>query len=524
MNKFKAINSFFLRKSILVCTLFFLFSCADEKNLDLDYSFTTAIDVEQEPEDFKEIEFDTFKDLDLGFYKGTVWIKLELKNYDKHQSLVVMCNDLINRNYRFYKLDTLENKLKRASFIVNLETHDHRTHNNSKPNFQIDLSPNENATYFISTSSDGRILQATPIIMHVSDYEIVSKQPVILDSIFYGVITILLLINIYYWRLLKNKVYYPYGFYIICSCLMYLFVEGRLYGLGLSHHVIDHAMFLSIRLWTLSSVLFTFKFLDIKVTKPKFFKFIQTLLVVSLGGATLYQFIFYESSIAFLHEFENVLGFIWIVLGGVTIGISFKHRREESKYYLITYSLFIFFICAGLVDSHAAILPGDPFSYFKVGTVFEFIGFTYFITRLLKKKLKATDLLELELEENRERLRVAAEQLENQQEKQKLKKSDLVGIFKLVENSLSSDKEWKEFKNKFDELNPDFLKNILEKHDDLTKSEIRLLTLMKVGYSQKEIASILNIAPDSVKKAKSRARKKMGLESSTELTDYLLAF
>jgi DNA-binding CsgD family transcriptional regulator len=86
---------------------------------------------------------------------------------------------------------------------------------------------------------------------------------------------------------------------------------------------------------------------------------------------------------------------------------------------------------------------------------------------------------------------------------------------------LSTESEWEEFKLKLQELNPVFLEQLLVNHPDLSKSEIRLLTLIKVGYSQKEIANILNIAPDSVKKARSRVRKKLRLDEDITLNAYL---
>jgi DNA-binding CsgD family transcriptional regulator len=514
MSKIKTLKIRFFLWLLIVTSLFHLSSCTNESKVELDYSFKTAVDVEKEIEDINQIPFDKFQDLDLGFYEGTIWIQLEVSNGNKPQSLIVMGNDLINRNYRFYKLDPSTNKLISENASIDLEKYDHRTYNNSKPNFRVDLNSNEVATYYISTSSDGRILQANPKIISVEEYTTINSHSIIIDAVFYGCILILLMINLFHWSLIKNKVYYFYFFYILSSCFMYLFVEGRLYGLGLSHHLIDHLMFISIRFWILSSILFASNFLGIKKTMPRFYSLIKYILMVSLGGTTLYQLIFFKTSISFLHEFENITGFIWILLALIMVFVSFKHRKKASKYYLISFSIFIIFILLGLTDSHFTILPGDPFSYFKIGTIFEFIGFTYFISLLIKQRIQETQNLEGELNEYKER----NQRLE---EKPSIGKTDLVGIFKLLESSLSNDFEWEDFKRRFKELNPNFLENLIKKHPNLSKSDIRLLTLIKVDYTQKEIANILGIEPDSVKKAKSRVRKKLELPSSIVLNDYL---
>ena len=147
------------------------------------------------------------------------------------------------------------------------------------------------------------------------------------------------------------------------------------------------------------------------------------------------------------------------------IGIAYKKRKLESIYYLISYSLFLVFISLGLIDSHFTLLPGDPFSYFKIGTVLEFIGFTYFITVLIKKKLQKTSDLEVELLENKQKLHIASEELEEKSKqlnnKQGINKTDLVGISNILQNSFSTEAEWQDYLQKFKELNPTFLEQLL---------------------------------------------------------------
>lgn len=47
---------------------------------------------------------------------------------------------------------------------------------------------------------------------------------------------------------------------------------------------------------------------------------------------------------------------------------------------------------------------------------------------------------------------------------------------------------------------------------DLTEYDLRLCVMLKANLTTKEIASLLNITPDSVKKAKHRLRKKLGMK------------
>ena len=54
-----------------------------------------------------------------------------------------------------------------------------------------------------------------------------------------------------------------------------------------------------------------------------------------------------------------------------------------------------------------------------------------------------------------------------------------------------------------------YLRNLKASHPGLTPYELRLCAYMKSNLTTKEIAAILNILPESVKKAKQRLRRKI---------------
>ncbi|MEQ9298501.1 MAG: sigma factor-like helix-turn-helix DNA-binding protein [Cyclobacteriaceae bacterium] len=57
--------------------------------------------------------------------------------------------------------------------------------------------------------------------------------------------------------------------------------------------------------------------------------------------------------------------------------------------------------------------------------------------------------------------------------------------------------------------NKEFQNKLKQVYPQLTSYDLRLCTYLKANLSTKEIARILNITPDSVKKAKHRLRKKL---------------
>lgn len=60
--------------------------------------------------------------------------------------------------------------------------------------------------------------------------------------------------------------------------------------------------------------------------------------------------------------------------------------------------------------------------------------------------------------------------------------------------------------------NQRFQQQLKFRYPRLTSYDMRLCTYLKSNLSTKEIAILLNITPDSVKKAKHRLRRKMSIE------------
>ncbi|HLV24505.1 MAG TPA: tetratricopeptide repeat protein [Moheibacter sp.] len=73
----------------------------------------------------------------------------------------------------------------------------------------------------------------------------------------------------------------------------------------------------------------------------------------------------------------------------------------------------------------------------------------------------------------------------------------------------------------FEEANPGFLNRLKQKHPDLIPGEIRFITYVYMNLNNKEIASLLNITPQSTRKRKERLGKKLNLPEGQTLFNYL---
>ena len=95
---------------------------------------------------------------------------------------------------------------------------------------------------------------------------------------------------------------------------------------------------------------------------------------------------------------------------------------------------------------------------------------------------------------------------------------------RMINFQTNEDEEWEQFSKSFTSVHENFIQGLISKHGKLTKSELRLIALLKMNLSSKDIANTLRISDEGIKKARYRLRKKLELESETSLQQYILAF
>ncbi|MEM7037595.1 MAG: hypothetical protein AAF570_11500, partial [Bacteroidota bacterium] len=98
---------------------------------------------------------------------------------------------------------------------------------------------------------------------------------------------------------------------------------------------------------------------------------------------------------------------------------------------------------------------------------------------------------------------------------------EFMHLFKVVEINIRSEGDWEAFKQNFERLCPSFLNHLNRDYPNLTAAEQRLCVLVRLGMTKKDIANILNVNPDSVKRARNRLRHKLEVGPEIELKDFL---
>ncbi len=94
-------------------------------------------------------------------------------------------------------------------------------------------------------------------------------------------------------------------------------------------------------------------------------------------------------------------------------------------------------------------------------------------------------------------------------------------LVNLINQSLRSDKDWEVFKLYFEEVNKTFFESIRNISPEITGNDLRLCALIKLNMNSKEMASVLNVAPNSIKSSRYRLKKKLGLDIESDLEEFI---
>jgi len=165
-----------------------------------------------------------------------------------------------------------------------------------------------------------------------------------------------------------------------------------------------------------------------------------------------------------------------------------------------------------------------------------FIVAIFFINQLRRQQLKLEKNLENAALENQKKeknlITLSTNLLHNKQYFKEIKadlkgvktddKQTIKSIFRQIDEILESDKDWANLKQHFNAVHEGFYDKLLEKHPELTETELRHCMFIKLHMQTKEIANILLIDPRSVQTARYRIKKKLELEENVDLREYLL--
>lgn len=139
---------------------------------------------------------------------------------------------------------------------------------------------------------------------------------------------------------------------------------------------------------------------------------------------------------------------------------------------------------------------------------------------LVAAKMVLTEYIESMEEKNKllEEFKMDMEKLKSLNDKE-TNEQRIKNLEHLNKATLLTEEDWNKFRLLFEQVYKDFFKRLREKLPDLTQAEVRMICLTKLNLGTKQMAGILGVSVDTIRKSRYRLRKKLGLVEEDRIDD-----
>ncbi len=101
-----------------------------------------------------------------------------------------------------------------------------------------------------------------------------------------------------------------------------------------------------------------------------------------------------------------------------------------------------------------------------------------------------------------------------------IRQANVHGHIKTLRQHLKADDEWDSFITYFEQVNPDFLRLLQEKHPQLNPADIRFICYLYMNMDMKDISSVFSVTLEAARKRRQRIAKKMEVDPD-DLDEYI---
>lgn len=511
-----------MRKELLILfivacfgALYVFFSSRSNDALSPDFKLELFKDEgrKQSIESIQECQFEEKRGgaAHLGFFRGNVWARITITNNQCQKSdYVVFLQNLFGTGYTFFDL-------KEGSYVPRTNRYkfnDTRTFNDRNPNFLVSLDEGETKVFYIKNESDGRTTDLSISVFEKEAYFSIVRGGDRFHDVFIGVFILIILGVSIYFAVSRLRLAFYFLVLVIGRFVTQLGLNGTLHGMIVDNHLVDHIVFVFLKLWIIFSLLFCARITELNLVMPKFWRFIKGFIYLSLG-LYVYQFVGYNTSIQYLHQIENLLTFVAFILVILILILTYKNSSQVVRLYFLAYCSFILFGLVVLISSWGNdwSIEFDKFSLLESGAIIEYLILCYALAQEVFRRQK--NLQEVtsklgELGERKEEQYIPPPQSEG-----------VISILKSIETGMRTEEGWNNFITSYSKINSNFLNTLLTDYPQLSKSDIRICLLFRLKFSYKEIANLLNITPDTVKKYRYRIRRKLALPKELTIDQFL---
>ena len=99
--------------------------------------------------------------------------------------------------------------------------------------------------------------------------------------------------------------------------------------------------------------------------------------------------------------------------------------------------------------------------------------------------------------------------------------AEVDSLLNIIKDGGKLDDAWDDFTKQFDLVHVEFHQRITTRYPQLTKTDFKLCTYLRMNLSSKEIASLMFVSLRAVEVSRSRLRKRLNLDKSQNLIAFI---
>lgn len=337
----------------------------------------------------------------LSYVTGWVWVKFIVKNEVETNTFILSSTANQISGYYMYKPEE-------DGYVMTPAKQNHpedgREIDSNLPAFILKLKSGETKTFYLKIRVEEEVVGCNFIIQDYKHFVAYNQINYLILGVYFGVLIIILIINIFYSIALKDSLFFVYSIYILSVFFVTLTFEGFFWKMISSPILAYHICYFTLRFWCDSLLFFTIRLVTLKKHNP-------------LLSKLVFIFLFYHTVImAFLQltdafnlrlelmgkwEFINFVATLVLIF--TVIICSYKNNKYLFKYYIIG---------LGAILLSAIVFPLYTIGYLKdyivtehcikIGTLVEIITLSFAVSRrfrITENDLKLKKEGELKLNE-----------------------------------------------------------------------------------------------------------------------------
>lgn len=135
----------------------------------------------------------------------------------------------------------------------------------------------------------------------------------------------------------------------------------------------------------------------------------------------------------------------------------------------------------------------------------------------LEREQRSIVAMELAMIERNNLVKDVSDALDDLNKAGRISADDKQRVKHMIRESDMMRQEWEVFRKNYEKVHPEFLRRLSEDFPALSEGDVRLALYITTGMNTKQIAQLMHIRPDSVKKNRQRLRRHMNLPATASL-------